>query len=97
MLWLWCRLAAAAAASIQPLAWELPYVAGVALKTKKEKKNERKGKPREWMGLRGARTLEETVPSCPLPQVLGGVQGGVCEASAEPGPASLLAGPLLVR
>ena len=30
LLWLWCRLAAAAL--IQPLAWELPYAAGVALK-----------------------------------------------------------------
>ena len=29
LLWLWCRLAAAA--WIQPLAWELPYVMGVAL------------------------------------------------------------------
>ena len=50
MLWLWCRLAAAAV--IRPLAWELPYATGVALKkanthtytqknkTKKPKKNE---------------------------------------------------------
>ena len=30
LLWLWCRLAAAA--PIQPLAQELPYAAGVALK-----------------------------------------------------------------
>ena len=29
-LWLWCR--PAAAAPIQPLAWELPYVMGTALK-----------------------------------------------------------------
>ena len=28
--WLWCKLAAAA--PFQPLAWELPYVAGAALK-----------------------------------------------------------------
>jgi len=34
LLWPWCRLAAAAL--IQPLAWELPYTMGVALK-KKEK------------------------------------------------------------
>jgi len=33
LLWLWCRLAAAAL--IQPLAWEPPYAAGVALKKKK--------------------------------------------------------------
>ena len=35
LLWLWHRLAAAA--PIQPLAWELPYVAGVALKRKAKK------------------------------------------------------------
>ena len=33
LLWLWRRLAAAA--PIQPLAWELPRTIGVALKTKK--------------------------------------------------------------
>ena len=32
--WLWYRLAATA--PIQPLAWELPYTAGVALKDKKK-------------------------------------------------------------
>ena len=32
LLWLWRRLTAAAL--IQPLAWELPYAAGVALKKK---------------------------------------------------------------
>ena len=31
--WLWCRLAVAA--RIRPLAWELPYTAGAALKRKK--------------------------------------------------------------
>ena len=34
LLWLWCR--SAAAALIQPLAWELPYAAGV---TRKKEKN----------------------------------------------------------
>ena len=34
LLWLW----PAAAAPIQPLAWELPYASGVALKKKKAKK-----------------------------------------------------------
>ena len=35
LLWLWCRLAAAA--PIRTLAWERPYAAGMALKgTKKE-------------------------------------------------------------
>ena len=33
LLWLWWRLAATA--PIQPLAWELPYAAGAALKGKK--------------------------------------------------------------
>ena len=35
-MWLWCRLAAAA--RIQPLAWELPCATGVALKKKEKKK-----------------------------------------------------------
>ena len=38
LLWLWCRLAAAA--PISPLAWELPYAVCVALKRKKKKKKE---------------------------------------------------------
>jgi len=36
LLWLWCK--PAAAAPIQPLAWEPPYAAGVALKRQKTKK-----------------------------------------------------------
>ena len=36
MLWLWHRLAVAAPTG--PLAWELPYATGVALKSQKEKK-----------------------------------------------------------
>ena len=35
LLWLWCRLTAAA--PILPLAWELPYDTGAALKIKKIK------------------------------------------------------------
>ena len=43
MLWLWCR--PAAAALIQPLAWEPPYVVRAALKRQKKKKErERKKK-----------------------------------------------------
>ena len=34
-LWLWYR--PAAAAPVQPLAWELPYTVGAALKKKKKK------------------------------------------------------------
>ena len=36
LLWLWCR--PAAAALIQPLAWELPYAAHAALKKAEKKK-----------------------------------------------------------
>ena len=35
LMWLWCRLAAVAL--IQPLAWELPYATGAALKKQKIK------------------------------------------------------------
>ena len=37
LLWLWCRLAAVV--PIRPLAWELPYAVGVALKKKKRKRS----------------------------------------------------------
>ena len=36
LLWLWCKLAAAAL--IQPLAWEHPYAVGAALQRPKKKK-----------------------------------------------------------
>ena len=39
LLWLWCR--PAAVAPIQPLAWDLPYAAPVALKIKKKKKKKK--------------------------------------------------------
>ena len=39
LLWLWCR--PAAAAPIQPLAWELPYAMDEALKKQKEKRKKR--------------------------------------------------------
>ena len=35
LFWLWCR--PAAVALIRPLAWELPYAAGMALKSNKTK------------------------------------------------------------
>ena len=41
MLWLWCR--PADAALIRPLARELPYATGVAVKRKKKKKKEETG------------------------------------------------------
>ena len=42
LLWLWCRLAAAA--PMRPLAWELPYTVGAALKRKRKKKKKKKEK-----------------------------------------------------
>ena len=42
LLYLWCR--PEATALIQPLAWELPYAAGVALKRPKKKKKRKKEK-----------------------------------------------------
>ena len=44
-VWLWRRPAATAV--IQPLAWELPYAASMALKKKKKKRKKKKelGKP----------------------------------------------------
>ena len=36
-VWLWLWYGPTAAAPIPPLAWELPYAAGVGLKRKKEK------------------------------------------------------------
>ena len=39
LLWLWCR--PVAVAPIPPLAWELPYPAGVALKKAKKKKKQK--------------------------------------------------------
>ena len=45
LLWLWCRLAAAA--PIPPLAWELPKAACATVKKTKKKKRAVLGKP-EW-------------------------------------------------
>ena len=40
LLWLWCR--PAATGPIEPLAWEPPYAAGVALKSKTKTKQTKK-------------------------------------------------------
>ena len=45
LLWLWCR--SAATALIRPLAWELPYAVGVALKKQKTKKKKKKKKEKK--------------------------------------------------
>ena len=51
LLWLWYRLAAVAV--IRPLAWELPYAVGAALKRKKknqvEYKNQWFSNVRQWL------------------------------------------------
>ena len=50
LLWLWCR--PAVAAPFQPLAWELSYATGAALKKqKKTKKKKRKGRKKPRFGL----------------------------------------------
>ena len=46
MLWLWHRLAAVAL--IRPLAWELPYAVGVALRRQKEIKYFKKLVQEAW-------------------------------------------------
>ena len=49
LLWLWHR--PAATALIRPLAWELPYASGAALKRQKtKKKKKKKGKIRNHSG-----------------------------------------------
>ena len=42
LLWLWCRLAAAAPTPIGPLAWEPLYVADTAPKKDKKERKEKK-------------------------------------------------------
>ena len=51
LVWLWYR--PGAAAPIQPLAWELPYVTGAALKrqTIKRKKEKKRKKKRKSGGM----------------------------------------------
>ena len=51
LLWLWCRLAAAA--PVCPLALELPYAAGAALKRKKKR-----GDKRSWQSCREKEQLD---------------------------------------
>ena len=43
LLWLWWRQAAVA--PLRPLAWELPYAMGAALKSKKKAKKEKENNP----------------------------------------------------
>ena len=50
LLWRWHRLAATA--PIQPLAWELPYGMGAALKRQKKKKKEKEKKKETFFLIR---------------------------------------------
>ena len=54
LLWMWCGLAAAAL--IQPLAWEPPYAMSLALKRQKKKKIEEAA---EGGGGGGEKSLSE--------------------------------------
>ena len=49
LLWLWCG--PAAEALIRPLAWELPYVVGEALKKPKKKKKKNQPKRKSFPSL----------------------------------------------
>ena len=49
LLWLWLR--PAATALNRPLAWELPYATGVALKDKKQNKTNKQKKPHNSQSL----------------------------------------------
>ena len=48
LLWLWCRLAAAALNP--PLAWGPPYAVGMALKKTKDQKKKKKKKDSRVLG-----------------------------------------------
>ena len=64
LLWLWRRLAATA--PIRPLAWELPYATGVAIKSKKTKNKKTKtGVPIMAQWLTNLTRNHEVVGSIP--------------------------------
>ena len=58
-LWLWHR--PAAEAPIRPLAWELPYAIGAALKSKRKKKKSKQNKQTYRLGIISNRNLLITV------------------------------------
>ena len=60
LLWLWHRLAATAL--IGPLAWEPPYVTGVALKRQKKKKKKTKEKKRKQISSQILHCLFKNTP-----------------------------------
>ena len=56
LLWLWRRLEATAL--IRPLAWELPYAVGAALKRQKTKdKKKKKKEKKKWLHNWGGRAV----------------------------------------
>ena len=59
-LWLWCRLAAVA--PVRPLAWELPYAAGAALKRRKKKKPKNKKQKTKQQQKQNKRKTEQSSP-----------------------------------
>ena len=77
LLWLWCR--PAAAAPIQPLAWELPYVVGAGLKRQKKKKKKRKKNEIQTRGKNSKVTEVRTVGG-------GSQEGQALQSLAGEGP-----------
>ena len=59
LLWLGCRLVAVA--PIRPLAWELPYASGSALKRQKKEKEKRKKK---WTEQRKSTIIHTYICMC---------------------------------
>ena len=57
---LWCRLAAVAL--IRPIAWELPYALGMALKTKKKKKKKKRKKKKRNYKVRYQQLINHALP-----------------------------------
>ena len=70
LLWLWCRLAAAAL--IQPLAGELPYATGAVLKRKKKRESERDKYPKLAMPGEGEDSMGTEGRD---PHLASGIQG----------------------
>ena len=63
LLWLWCR--PAAVAPIRPLAWELLYGTGAALKSQKKEKKKKRGVPVLAQWLTNPTRNHEVVGSIP--------------------------------
>ena len=55
----------AAVAPIQPLAWEIPYAAGMALRSKKEKKKKLNDSTKKWSDKSEDEALYKTTSLAP--------------------------------